>query len=68
MNTTTATIGIPYAFNCEECYRAVICPDCGAHIEQGVKGKKYAQHYAAQHADDPSDGDFTVAPDGCPLS
>lgn len=42
-------IGVPYAYNCVGCYKAVICPCCGEHIKQGPKGLTYAKHFEANH-------------------
>lgn len=42
-------IGVPYAYNCKGCYKAVICPCCGEHIKQGPKGLAYAKHFEANH-------------------
>lgn len=38
-------IGIPYAWNCQACARAVICPCCGLHL----KRDDYAKHFTDEH-------------------
>lgn len=73
-----STIGIPYAYACEQCFRAVICPHCGMHIEEqegddsrldkAGRTHHYADHYAAQHEGAPyPELTIRAAPDGCPL-
>ena len=75
MNNTTAAIGVPYAYVCEECYRSSICPSCGMHLsltkptklKQGGTAAKYATHWEQEHGDEGYPANpITVAPDGCP--
>lgn len=43
------SVGVPYAWACHGCYRAVICPVCGEHI---VGSMAYAQHFQTTHIKD----------------
>lgn len=51
-----ARIGVPYARDCAQCWKASICPACGAHIEnkqrkdfESFSKVEYAQHWVAEH-------------------